>query len=195
MNKAEVMYQSEGKTPDGNPFMSVKKARGYYEYSERGGLDSIAFVLFDNKSKKFCLINESKPPLDERYDKRVQMTTAFGGSVDTDKSLEGICQIEVEEETGFEVAQNRIYKVGETLVSTQMSQIAHMYLVDVTNLKKTKIAEYEAEVSEAQKDKDATEFSANSVHWMTVSEVMDNQDWKSIFIVMQSIYKEILQNP
>lgn len=192
---ADIMYQSKGKTPDDNPFMSVKKARGYYEYAERGGKDSIAFILFDNKSKKFCLINESKPPLDETFQENVRMTTAFGGSVDSDYSLEEITKIEVEEETGFEVTQDRIFKVGETLVSTQMSQIAHLYLVDVTNLKKTQVAEYEAEISEAQAQKDASEFSGNSVHWLSVSEVMENQDWKAIYIVMQSIYKEIIQNP
>lgn len=192
--KAKVKYSSKGKTPDGKPFMRVKIARGYYEYAERGGQDSIAFVLFDNKTKKFCLISESKPPMDERMNKRVHMTTAFGGSIDSDQTAEEICRIEVEEETGYEVTLDRIYYTGKTLVSTQMSQIAKTYLVDVTNIKKTKTAEYEAKPSVEQEAKDATEFSGNSVHWMTIDEVMVNQDWKSVYIAMQAIYRNIIQN-
>ena len=182
--KAKIKYSSKGKTPDGNPFMRVKLAREYYEYSERGGVDSIAFILFDNKSKKFCVINESKPPLDERYNKRAMLTTAFGGSIDSENTPEEITQTEVLEETGFEVGLDRIFPTGETMVSTQMSQMCKLYLVDVTNLKKTKQAEYEQEA-----------FKENSVHWMTYSELLENQDWKSIFIATRAIYQEIIQNP
>ena len=46
--KPEKMYESIGKAPNGEPFLSVKKARGYYEYSERPGMDSIAFILYDS---------------------------------------------------------------------------------------------------------------------------------------------------
>ena len=182
--KAKIKYSSKGKTPDGKPFMRVKEARGYYYYAERGGLDSVAFILFDNKSKKFMLINESKPPLDERFNKRVTLTTAFGGSIDSENTPEEITQTEVLEETGFEVGLDRIHYTGETMVSTQMSQMCKLYLVDVTNLKKTKQAEYEK-----------PEFKENSVHWMTYSELLENQDWKSIFISTRAIYKEIIQNP
>ena len=189
-HKAKIKYSSKGKTPDGNPFMRVKQARGYYEYAERGGQDSIAFILFDNKSKKFCLINESKPAMDERNGEETRMTTAFGGSIDSTHPEQQICQTEVLEETGFEVSLDRVHYVGETLVSSQMSQMCVGYLVDVTGLTKTHEAEYEKEVSKTQSQKDAEEFSGNSVHWFTYSEIMENSDWKSIFISTQAIYQE-----
>lgn len=182
-NQPEIMYQSKGTTPKGDPFMSVKKARGYYEYAERGGQDSIAFILFDKDTNKFALINESKPPMDERRNEKVQMTTAFGGSVDMDISYSGICQVEVEEEAGYEVGIPRIHNIGQTLVSSQMSQLCHGFLVDVTGLEKTKLTEFETDPSDAQKAKDATEFSGNSVKWLTYFEVLENNDWKSIWII------------
>ena len=189
-HKAKIMYSSKGKTPKGDPFMRVKQARSYYSYAERGGINSIAFILFDNKSKRFCLISESKPSLDE-LGTLAMKTTAFGGSIDSNCSPKEICQIEVQEESGFEVTLDRIHYTGETLVSTQMSQMCFLYLVDVTGLKKTHKAEYEQSTPE-QDEKDPNEFSNNSVFWFTYSELMDNQDWKSIFISTQAIYQEII---
>ena len=183
MNKAEIMYESKGKTLNGKPFMSVKKARFYYEYAERGGQDSIFFILYDKNIRRYALIRESKPPMDERENKKVMMTTAFGGSIDMDeKSPKEICQIEVLEESGYEVPLDRIKYIGKTLVSSQMSQMALGFLVDVTGINKTQKAEYEVGISEGQEAKDPDEFSRNSVIWMTSSELIENSDWKSIFI-------------
>lgn len=187
-HEAKIKYSSKGTTPDGNPFISVKMARGYYEYVERGGQDSIGFVLFDNTSQKFLVINEQKPPMDERLNKRAQLKTAFGGSVDCDDPLEVICHQEVQEEAGYNVNMSRIHKVGSTMVSSQMSQMCHLYLVDVTGIPKTLEAEWEkAKAKEGYK-----EHEGNSVHWMTYSELMENQDWKSIFIATQSVYLDII---
>jgi len=168
--------------------MTVKRARGYYEYAERGGKDSIFFILYDKNTKKYALINESKPPMDEREGKLVRMTTAFGGSIDMSITHKEICQTEVREEAGYIVPLERIHFVGKTMVSTQMSQIAYGYLVDVTDIEKTELAEYEKEISKEQKEKDANEFSGNSVKWMTKEEVLDNCDWKSIFIISRMNY-------
>jgi len=189
-NKATIKYQSKGKTPAGDPFMTVKVARKYYEYAERGGQDSIFFILMDKNydgsgETKYCLINESKPPMDERFNKEVRMTTAFGGSVDMDCSLEEICQTEVKEESGYEVPMDRIGFVGDTMVSTQMSQLANGYLVNVTGIEKTCKAEYESKPISTLAD--PTEFSGNSVVWMSVQEVLNNGDWKSIYIVAKSV--------
>jgi hypothetical protein len=187
-NTSEIMYESNGKTPNGKPFLTVKKARGYYEYSERGGQDSIFFVLYDRDTQKWALINESKPPMDEREGKRVQMTTAFGGSIDmNDYTPQEICQVEVLEEAGYEVPLERIMYVGKTLVSSQMSQIAYGYLVDVTGIEKTHKTEFEHDVTPEQAAKDATEFSRNSVVWMSDNELIENSDWKSIFIFTKSL--------
>jgi len=193
-NKAEVMYESKGKTPAGDPFMTVKKARGYYEYSERGGIDSICFILFDKDTKKFALIYESKPPRDEIEGKEVRMTTAFGGSIDMEANTtyQEICQTEVREEAGFVVPLDKIYSIGKTLVSTQMSQMAEGFLVDVTGIKKTEKAEYEQEQTADQNAKDENEFVGNRVDWLDANELMDNNDWKSIFIFSKAVYKDII---
>jgi len=175
---AEIMYKSKGKTPNGDPFMTVKMARNYYIYAERGGQDSIAFILFDADTRKYGLILESKPPMDERMRKEVKMTTAFGGSIDMGENVtyKDICQTEVKEESGYVVPLENIHFTGETLVSTQMSQMCHTYLVDVTGIQKTEVAEYET------KDKN-DEFNGNEVRWLNYDEVMKNNDWKSIFIL------------
>jgi len=191
---AEVMYESKGCTPAGHPFLSVKKARGYYEYSERGGRDSIAFILFNGETKDFALIFESKPPMDEIMGKEVKMNSAFGGSIDMSENhtYQDICQTEVAEEAGYEVPLERIHFVGDTLVSTQMSQMCHCYLVDVTGIPKTLEAEYEKAVSKEQENKDAVEFVGNRVDWMDINTLMDIGEWKSVYIAMQAIYKNII---
>jgi len=183
-NKAEVIWQSKETTPDGKSFMTVKKARGYYYYAERGGVDSIAFILFDGE--RFALINESKPPMDERENKKVRMTTAFGGSVDMDASFEDICKIEVREEAGYDIPLENIKNVGSVLVSTQMSQMCHLFLVNVQGYPKTEIAECEQEISKEQLEKDPEEFAGNSVVWMSKEEVFQNPDWKAITIIAKA---------
>jgi len=193
----ETQYSSEGKSPNGEPFLTVKKSRGYYEYSQRPGYDSVTFILYDSNSGSFALINESKPPLDERMNKLVQMTTAFGGSIDMNKTYKEICQIEVREESGYVVPLNKIYSIGKTLVSSQMSQLCEGFLVDVTNIEKTLEAEHEVEREveheverevEGEKNLKKSEFSKNSIVWMDISEVMENDDWKSIWILSKSIH-------
>jgi len=194
--KAEIMYESQGKTPAGDPFMTVKQARGYYQYAERGGKDSIAFILFDNNIKKFALIYESKPPMDERMQKEVRMTTAFGGSIDMGENTtyQEICQTEVKEEAGYIVPLDKIYDCGSTLVSTQMSQMCNGFLVDVTGIEKTEQAEWELAASEAQQEKDANEFVGNEVRWLDADELMENNDWKSIWIFTKAIHSKIIDS-
>lgn len=191
-HKPVIKYESPGKTPDGKPFLTVKQARGYYEYSERGGVDSIAFILLDRNTNMFCLIYESKPPRDEIENAEVRMTTAFGGSKDSENTFEEICKTEVLEETGYDVNLERINYIGQTLVSTQMSQMCHGFLVDVTNIEKTHTAEWEQETSEEQMKKDPNGFSGNRVVWMDADELMQNGDWKSVWILATAIHTEIL---
>jgi hypothetical protein len=190
---SKTLWESEGKTPNGKPFFAVKQARNYYFYGERGGIDSIFFILYDKHDEIWALIEESKPPRDEQENSKVMMTTAFGGSIDMDgKNPKEICQIEVLEESGYNVPMDRITYMGETLVSTQMSQMAKGYFVDVTDISKTQKAEYEIDVSESQNIKDPDEFSRNSVKWLSTSEVIENSDWKSIFIVTKAIFEELV---
>jgi len=193
MNKATVLWESKGKTPAGDPFMTIKEARGYYNYAERGGKDSIAFILYDRNTDEFGLIYESKPPLDETLGVKAMLTTAFGGSIDMNKSKEEIVQIEVAEEAGYEVSLENIHYVGETLVSSQMNQICFLYFVEVTDIEKTLKAEYEKN-DEKQNIKDPYEFSKNKVEWINENELMDKiNDWKSIFIFLKAIRKGLIE--
>ena len=190
--QAEKIWHSKEVTPAGDPFMRIKKARGYYYYAERGGVDSIAFILYNDDTEEFALIRESKPPVDEKLGCCAMMTTAFGGSIDMNCSAEDICITEVREESGYDVTSDNVKFVGKTLVSTQMSQECFLYLVDVTGLKKTHLTEFETSVSQEQALKDTGEFSGNSVEWMSVDEVMENSDWKSIFIMMKAVHLDFL---
>ena len=176
MHTPTVQYESTSKSINGQPFMTVNQARGYYEYSTRAGTDSIFFILHDgNADKPFGLINESKPPLDERLGKLAMLTTAFGGSMDAEATPQQITITEVLEEAGYVVTDEQVHFVGSTMVSTQMDQIAHGFLVDVTDIPKTHL-------TEAEQPEASTEFATNSIVWMTDDELVANNDWKSIFV-------------
>lgn len=180
---SKVVWQSPETTPNGDPFLTVKQARGYYYYAERGGVDSIAFILYDadrGDNGEYGLIYEAKPPLDERAFEKKMSVTAFGGSVDMDKPLEDICQIEVLEEAGYDVQSEHIHTVGSTLVSSQMSQYCFGYFVDVTGLS---AGQTETDIfNEEQDKKDPDEFKHNKTIWLDMDGVMENNDWKSIWI-------------
>ena len=166
-NAPEIMWQSKETTPNGDPFMTVKKADGYYYYAERGGIDSIAFILFDSKVNKYALIRESKPPMYERN--VTTMVTAFGGSIDMDKSTKEITQIEIKEEAGYDIALEDINFVGSVLVSTQMNQKCHLFLADVSNYEQSNEIE-----------------SGTEVVWMTKDEIKCIYDWKAISILAKA---------
>ena len=171
-----VLFESEGKADNGQPYLTVKQARNYYNYSERAGVDSIFFILYDESSDKpFGLINESKPPLDERLNTHAMLTTAFGGSIDMDGTPASITRVEALEEAGYDVPEESILFVGSTLVSSQMSQIAHGFLVNVTGIAKSQATESEGPEA-------SDEFSRNSTIWMDEAELIANSDWKSIFV-------------
>ena len=178
-HKPKTLWTSEGKDEHGEPFLTVKMARDYYVYSERAGVDSIFFILHDaNNPKKFGLISESKPPMDERLNDFAMLTTAFGGSMEPTLSPVQLTQKEVAEESGYEVEEDSIIFLGSTLVSSQLSQIAHGFLVDVTGTEKTLDAEYELETA-------SEEFKHNKVVWMDELELAANNDWKSCFIMLK----------
>lgn len=187
----EIKYASKGKTPAGDSFCTIKEARGYYQYLERGGIDSIAFILYNGVTKQFGLIYESKPPRDEIENREVRMTTAFGGSIDMSEkhTYQDICQTEVAEEAGYDVPLDRITSVGQTLVSSQMSQMVEGFLVDITGIEKTLEAEYEKQPNTAQ---EANEFSGNKVLWFDADEMMDNNDWKSVWIFTKAVHSNII---
>jgi len=176
----ETVWKSGACAPSGDPFLSIKKVDGWYLFAERAGKDSVAFILMDEE-KGYGLIRELKPPL--KKDDDVYLTTAFGGSIDREgEDLVDLVRREVEEEAGYQVDPDRILFAGKTMVSTQMNQICHLFLVDVTEIPKT--LKTEAEI--AREENGSREFIGNEVVWMSAKGVLENQDWKSIFIVART---------
>lgn len=171
--KDEIMWQSHSENFGGEPFFKVRVVNDWYVYGERLGKDSIAFILFDENAedgKHYALINERKPAMNARYDREVFMTTAFGGSNDSDHSFEEITQKEVKEESGYSVDLNRITSLGSVLVSTQMNQMCYLYMVNVTDLQK---GERELGMGE----------QGSEVIWMSEKAIYLGQDWKATTIL------------
>ena len=157
-----------------NRFLNIKEvsddAMGCkgYQYGERKGVNSVAFVCFDKSTGRFLINKEATPPTGEF------LLRAFGGSIDKDKSYEGIVQDEVHEEAGYKVGFSKIKFVGKSFVSTQMNQYCHLYLVIVSDNQKTE-----------RKPENACEALAEPV-WMTEAEIIDGDDWKSIAILIKA---------
>lgn len=148
-----------------------KHVKGY-QYAERLGVDSIAFICYDPILEMFLLNNEYKPPVD------MFITGAFGGSIDKNKGLRDIVVDEAKEEAGFVVEANSgiygVWEVGKVLVSTQMNQFCYLFLVSVDRKKQ---AEREPE--------NAIEAMAKTV-WMREDEIAGLEDWKAITIVARA---------
>ena len=168
--KTETLWESQEYTPSGDPFLTVKRANSYFYYGVRGGKDSIAFILKDKNKNKYALISEEKPPLFE--DGITHLTTAFGGSIDCDNTIEEICLFEVFEEAGYDVRLDDIEYLGDVLVSTQMNQMCHLFIVDVTDYYKSLPIE-----------------GGTEVMWLSKEEIINLQDWKAITILVKA--KEI----
>lgn len=108
-------------------FLNIKTTKEGYEYAERKGKDSVAFILFDRNKQMIGLRNEYKPPI-EAY-----VLGAFGGSMDKDVSPATIVLEEVFEESGYHVSLDNIHFIGKYFVSTQMNQWCYLYAVDTTH--------------------------------------------------------------
>lgn len=155
-----------------NKFLQIKhyteKGCSYF-YAERLGVDSVAFILHDKKTGLYGLINEFKPPVDKF------LTTAFGGSLDKDKTHREIVAEEVEEESGYREAV--IINRGRAFVSTQMNQYCYLYLVDITNAEKCPT------IPHNDWDEQAT------TKWLTKKEVLESDCWKAITIISRGEIK------
>jgi hypothetical protein len=154
-----------------NKFLNIKEVsdpnmgcKGY-QFAERRGVDSIAFICYDKTSNKFLLNKEATPPVGQF------LLRAFGGSLDKDITHEEIVKVEVEEEAGYNVDIKNIIKLGKCFVSTQMNQYCHLYIVFVSDRNKTK-----------RKPENECEALAETV-WLCEESVIDGDDWKSIVII------------
>jgi hypothetical protein len=181
----KVIFESPGK------FLVVKSADTTpYFYAERKGMDSVAFILVDsNRSNKYGMINERKPPMDHRMGEEVFMETAFGGSndvIDDDtylamseseviEHLRELVQTEAREESGFDIGLDRIKFVSKELVSTQMNQFCFMFIVDVTD------------IEQGESDPQNAEEARATIIWKTLKGVQKTNDWKAKTILFNAI--------
>ena len=159
-----------------NKFINIKEVtdpdnhvRGY-QFAERLGVDSVAFICWDASIDKFLLNKEYKPPIDD------VILGAFGGSIDNDKTHEEIVIAETKQEAGFVVTGKDVHYLGRVMVSTQMNQFCHLYLV---NVDKKKQVEREPE--------NAIEAMAK-IEWVQWDMDIVNrlEEWKSLAIISKA---------
>lgn len=152
------------------PFLKVRKNKNFF-YSERKGIDSIAFILLATNvadERKIGLIHEYKDPLEKFLD------TAFGGSIDDEKyhsDLRVLVKDEAMEEAGFDVSFNDISYYGKVICSTQNNQYVHLFAVKVDKTKQ-----------QTRTTTNATEL-LSSVSWLTLPDMKKIEDWKAITII------------
>ncbi len=148
-----------------------------YQFAERRGVDSIAFVCYNKNAKTVLLNLEYKPPVD------AFILGAFGGSIDKEKSYEEITQAEVREEAGFEVQLEDIINLGKVFVSTQMNQFCYLYLVYV-----------DAKNQKDRQPENAIEAKAKT-EWRNVYNPVlfeELADWKAITILAKAEKKGLI---
>lgn len=141
-------------------YLTLKVSAEGYEYVERKGKDSVAFILTDGT--KYGLTHEFKPPLQE------WLITAFGGSIDRDTNLRDLVIAECLEETGYSV--DGLEFMGKHFVSTQMNQYCYLFLVYVS-VKKDVV----------RKTLDAIELKATTI-WLDEMQILDIACWKAKLI-------------
>lgn len=151
-----------------NLFLVVDPSKGVkgFEYAERLGEDSIAFIGYDKNKRKFLLTHEYLPPVD------AFLSRAFGGSLDKRGKLKrDIVVAEAKEEGGYSITVDKVVFVGKAFVSSMMNQYCHLFIVDLTDV-----------VQKEREPENAVEALAEPV-WMTEQEVKGGNDWKAIAII------------
>ena len=157
-----------------NKFLNIKQVKdpemgvGGYQFAERKGKNSVAFICYDKDTELFLLNNEYKPPTNEF------ILGAFGGSIDKDMDYNYIVKAEVKEEAGFDVDIEDILCVGTSFVSTQMNQYCYLYLVYVDG-KNQGEREPENAIEELAKTR-----------WVVRVGIDGLDDWKAITIVAKA---------
>jgi len=155
-----------------NQWLKVRNAGGYM-YSERKGVDSVAFIFIAinaSDERRIGLIHEYKDPIGSF------LTTAFGGSIDDEKyhkNLKLLVKDEAMEEAGFDINFSQIQYHGKTMVSTQSNQFCHLFSIEVNKMD--------------QGDRTTTNPTElkSAVSWLSMPEIKDLEDWKSQTIILR----------
>ena len=163
-----------------NKFLNIKEVVDIskhvqgFQFAERLGVDSVAFVCYDRNKELFLLNNEYKPPND------LFLSGAFGGSIDKNKKKEEIVIDECKEEAGFTVSFDNVKYVGKVMVSTQMNQFCYLYLVEVNK----------EDQGEKMPENEVEAMSTTS--WLPIKDIFKLNDWKCITIIAKAKGLDIL---
>lgn len=165
-----------------NRFLNIKEikdpennVRGY-QFAERLGVDSVAFIGYYPQEETFLVNKEYKPPI-SRF-----ITGAFGGSMDKSKSPAEIVIGEVREEAGFEVNESDLKYLGRVFVSTQMNQFCYLFIVILDKVKQKE-----------RQPENAVEAMATT-KWVKEEDIYKMEEWKPIAIVALSKELGIIEN-
>lgn len=160
------VWESEGKAGNGEAFLSVHRL-GHYYYSQRPGIDSVAFILVDGYDVGVLDIYHG-PTLDVRE-------CAFTGSLDVDgMSLIETVIAETKEEAGYVVTTNDIEFCGTFEVGTQTNEMVHLYLVDVQGK------------TQGEREPDGPHEAASKVVWKHRLDVMRKcRDLKAVLLAQK----------
>jgi 8-oxo-dGTP pyrophosphatase MutT (NUDIX family) len=179
MSIQDVQPVQSGKTVKqltNNRFLNLKEVRdpennvGGYQFAERLGVDSVAFIGYMPSEGEFLVNKEYKPPISKF------ITGAFGGSIDKQQSPAEIVRDEVREEAGFEVEMSAIKYLGRVFVSTQMNQFCFLFIV-ILDKKEQK----------ERKPENAVEAMATT-KWVKDDAIYKMEEWKPMAII--SLAKE-----
>ena len=160
-----------------NKFLNIKqvvdKEHGCagYQFAERRGVDSVAFICYDKSTEMVLLNNEFKPPVN------CFLVGAFGGSLDKESSMIDIVIGEVREEAGFEVSREDIITLDPIFVSTQMNQFCNLYLVYVD-------AKNQKDRQPENKCESLAKLEWRSIHSQDLYKKLS--DWKAITILAKA---------
>lgn len=164
INSDETICTSPG------DWIKIKKVNNFY-YSERKGIDSVAFVFFATNledTKRIGLLKEYKHPVNKA------IVGAFGGSIDDEKyheDLRTLIQDEAMEEAGFKVELEQISYYGKFIVSTQMNQFCHLFGISVDK------------TLQGEKTTTNPEELSSEVVWVEIPDITELEDWKAFLIV------------
>jgi hypothetical protein len=117
-----------------NDWMVIKKIEKNngesYFFSERAGIDSVAFILFDaNNDTPYGIIEQYRGNYGTFH------KGCYTGSNDKPElTLEEIVVEEVLEEAGFEVTLERVTLITKEYCGSGTNEAVHIYIVDVTDL-------------------------------------------------------------
>jgi 8-oxo-dGTP pyrophosphatase MutT (NUDIX family) len=144
---------------------------GYY-FSQRLGINSVAFVLYDadNPDAPYIVLEQYHSPI------RQFVKGAFTGSLDKPELDPADTLIEeVQEEAGYTVDKTHIHCIAFLPVSANTNERVHLCLVDVTGL-------------QAHKQTPENIFEQNTnMYRLSFDQVIQQCEWKAQILVLHHL--------